>query len=65
MTSNFYLVLTDPDGLAGPGVQQMPGGVGRPYITDPGYKVTVNGTEMTGRQIQDALAGWLTDGFPK
>ena len=51
VTSNFYLVLTDPDGLAGPGIEQMPGGVGGPYITDPGYKVTVNGTEMTGKQI--------------
>src|SRR4051812_27460267 len=30
LTSNFYVVLTDPNGLPGPGIEQMPGGEGGP-----------------------------------
>jgi hypothetical protein len=65
LTSNFYVVLTNTNGL--PGIQQMPGGPGGPCITDtnPPYQVNVNGVPMTGQQIQAALASWLTSGFPK
>lgn len=54
LTSNFYVILTNPNGVQG--IPQMPGGHGGPYITDAGYQVTVNGTAMTGQQIQQALA---------
>jgi hypothetical protein len=63
LTSNFYVILTNPNGVQG--IPQMPGGPGGPYITDAGYQVTVSGTTMTGQQIQQALANWLTNGFPK
>ncbi len=65
LTSNFYVVLTNPNGLQAQNIEQMPGGPGGPYITDAGYQVSVNGTMMTGQQIQAALAAWLTNGFPK
>ncbi len=63
LTSNFYVILTDPNGLAGQGIEQMP--AGGPYITAPGYQVMVNGRKMSGQDIQQALAGWLTGGHPK
>jgi hypothetical protein len=63
LTSNFYVVLTNPNGL--PGIEQMPGGPGGPYLTDAGYQVSVNGAPMTGPQIQAALASWLKNRFPK
>jgi hypothetical protein len=63
LTSNFYVILTNPNGVQG--IPQMPGGPGGPYITDAGYQVSVNGATMTGQQIQQALAEWLTNGFPK
>jgi hypothetical protein len=63
LTSNFYVILTDPYGLRNEDLEQMP--AGGPCITDPGYQVKVNGTTMTGQQIKDALAAWLTNGFPK
>jgi hypothetical protein len=65
LDSNFYLILINADGLPDQGIEQMPAGPGGPYITDPGYQVNVNGTMMTGQQIKDALAQWLTNGFPK
>jgi hypothetical protein len=65
LKSNFFLILTDPNGLPDDGIPQMPGGAGGPFITDSGYQVDVKGKTMTGQQIQDALAGWLTGGFPK
>lgn len=65
LTSNFYMILTNPAGLPDQGISQMPGGPGGPFITDSGYQVTVGGTMMSGQQIQDALAQWLTHGFPK
>lgn len=63
LQSNFYVILTNSDGVDG--IPQMPGGPGGPYITDAGYKVNVKGTTMTGQQIQQALSGWLTGGFTK
>jgi hypothetical protein len=65
LQSNFYVILTNPNGLQNEGIPQMPGGPGGPFITDSGYQVDVNGTTMTGQQIQQALSGWLTGGFPK
>lgn len=65
LTSNFYVILTNSKGLPDQGIPQMPGGPGGPYITDSGYQVKVKGTMMTGKQIQEALAQWLTNGFPK
>lgn len=64
LTSNFYVILTNTNGLPDQGIPQMPAG-GGPYITDLGYNVSVNGTVMTGQQIQEALAQWLTGRFPK
>ncbi|SIO67393.1 hypothetical protein SAMN05444166_8353 [Singulisphaera sp. GP187] len=65
LQSNFYVILTNPNGLADDGIPQMPGGPGGPYLTDSGYEADVAGTTMTGQQIQEALASWLTNGFPK
>ena len=65
LQSNFYVILTNPNGLESEGIPQMPAGQGGPYITDKGYQVEVNGTKMTGQQIQQALSDWLTGGFPK
>jgi hypothetical protein len=63
LTSTFYVILTNPDGLSDQGIEQMP--AGGPYITDVGYSVIVGGATMSGQQIQDALSSWLTNGFPK
>lgn len=62
LTSNFFVILTDPNGLESQGIEQMPGG--GPYITDSKYTVTVNGNTMTGQQIIDAMKYWLTNGYP-
>ena len=43
LTSNFFVILTDPNGLQG--IPQMP--AGGPWITDAGYQVTVNGSSLT------------------
>ena len=64
LTSNFFVIITNTNGLEDLGFPQMPADEG-PYITDPGYQVSVNGTMMTGQQIQAALTEWLTNGFPK
>ena len=63
LQSIFYVLLTDPNGLQNEAIPQMP--AGGPYITDAGYQADVNDVTMTGQQIQQALAEWLTNGFPK
>lgn len=63
LTSNFYVILTNKYGLEKENILRMPSF--GPFITDSGYQATVNGTVMTGREIQDALAAWLSSGFPK
>ena len=63
LTSNFYVILTNTNGLATEGIPQMP--ARGPFITDSGYQASVNGTVMKGTQIQDALSQWLTKGFPQ
>jgi len=71
LTSNFYVILTDPNGSAS-GYPQMPEG-GRvpppvqdgPFLTDAGYTVTVDGIAITGTQLITALAFWLTNNYPK
>ena len=66
LQSNFFVILTDPNGLEDEAISQMPGGVpGGPFITDQGYELSVNGTTMTGQQIQQVLSDWLTNQFPK
>jgi|GEM_PF-2835532 len=47
---------------AGPG-PQMP--LGGPFITDAGYQVSVNGSMMSGHDIQTTIETWLKNGFPK
>jgi hypothetical protein len=64
LTSNFFVVLTSPDGLPDDGVSQMPDG--GPFITDPGYELTLaDGRVMTGAETQASLRRWLQSGFPK
>jgi hypothetical protein len=46
----------------GPGAQMPLGG---PFITDNGYEVSVNGSVMSGQEIQITLEFWLQHGFPK
>jgi hypothetical protein len=58
LNSIFYQMLMG----TGPG-PQMP--LGGPYITDAGYSVSVNGTNMTGQQIITAIQTWLNNGFPQ
>jgi hypothetical protein len=65
LQSNFFVILTNTNGLEDEGISQMPGGPGGPFITDAGYEVSVGGTTMTGQEIQQVLSGWLTGGFPK
>jgi hypothetical protein len=60
--SPFYLILINPKGYQG--IEQMP--PDGPYITDPGYQVTLaDGTSVTGKQIVDNIADWLSHGFPQ
>jgi|SRR5882724_1284056 len=63
LQSNFYVILTNPNGLQQQGIPQMPDG--GPYITDAGYSITVGGNNMSGQQIINALQSWLTNGFPQ
>lgn len=64
LTSNFYVILTNPGGLSHPhAIPQMP--LGGPYITEAGYQVVVNGGMMTGTDISDTLAYWLTHHYPR
>ena len=60
LNSPFFLILKA--GFAGK--RQMPGG--GPLITSAGYQVTTAaGKTVTGQQIQDDIASWLTNGFPE
>jgi hypothetical protein len=62
LTSNFYVILINPNGLSSPRpIPQMP--FLGPFITDPGYQVSVGGVTMTGTDISDTLAFWLTNHF--
>jgi hypothetical protein len=61
VNSAFYVILTK--GFAGN--DQMPAGPGGPYITDPGYTVTIDGATVTGQQISDNLKTWLQNGYPE
>ena len=65
LTSNFFVILTNVNGLVTPRrtIAQMP--YLGPFITDAGYQVSVNGVAMTGADISDTLAFWLTHGFPR
>ena len=65
LQSNFLVILTNPNGLEDEGISQMPGGPGGPFITDTDYEVSVDGTTMTGQEIGQVLADWLTGRFPK
>lgn len=69
LQSNFFVILTNPNGLSDQGIPQMPAESGA-YITDPGYSAElgapVNGlSTMTGQQMIDAMTSWLTSGFQK
>jgi hypothetical protein len=45
--------------------RQMPGG-GGPFITDPGYSVTLSdGAVVTGATIQADIAAWIDGGCPQ
>jgi hypothetical protein len=60
--SPFFLVLKDQASFCNK--PRMP--KGGPFITDPGYTVTLaNGTHVTGQQIQDDILEWLQNGFPE
>jgi hypothetical protein len=61
LSSNFLVILTDPNGVEG--IEQMP--AGGPFITDAGYSTTVGGKNMTGQEIIDTIQSWLTNGFPQ
>jgi hypothetical protein len=62
INSAFYLILTDTSGWCNK--REMPGG--GPFITDTGYQVTLaNGSTITGNQIKDNIASWLSNGFPE
>jgi len=58
LNSLFYTMLMG----TGPG-SQMP--LDGPYITDAGYSVVVNGSTMSGQDIQTTLQTWLKGGFPQ
>jgi hypothetical protein len=58
LQSLFYQMLMG----TGPG-PQMP--LGGPYITDAGYTANVDGTSMSGQDINNTLQSWLTNGFPQ
>jgi hypothetical protein len=60
--SNFVVILINPNGVQG--FEQMPGG--GPFITDPGYQVTLpNRQTLTGQQIQETITNWLNNKYPK
>ena len=64
LTSNFYVVLTNTNGLPNDGINQMPDG--GPFITDQGYNLALaDGRQMTGDELTASLARWLTNKFPK
>jgi hypothetical protein len=58
----FYQSLKNPTGWCNLG--QMP--KGGPYITDPGYKVTLsNGTAISGLEIDADIVWWLSNNMPQ
>jgi hypothetical protein len=60
--SPFLSILINPTGFCQK--RQMPGG--GPFMTDPGYQVTLaDGSIVTGQQIQNDLREWLSNGFPE
>jgi hypothetical protein len=64
LNSNFYVILTNTNGLQDQGIEQMP--EGGAFITDVGYQLKLaNGSPMTGSEISQTLATWLTTHFPK
>lgn len=62
LSSNFFVILVNPDGLVDEGLEQMP--AGGPFLTDDGYTVTIDGADFSGAQIKNAIAEWLSNGFP-
>ena len=59
---SFYQALKSASGWCN--LSQMP--QRGPYITDPGYKVTLkNGTMISGAQIDANIVWWLTNGMPE
>ena len=61
--SAFYLILRSPAGWCDTPAQMPDGG---PFITDPGYQVTLDdGTVVTGATIDADLGQWLANGFPE
>jgi len=66
--SPLYLVLIS-DGASGAACKkpQMPAGdPGGPFITDPGYQITLgDNTTVTGSQIQQDVKDWIDSGCPE
>lgn len=54
--------LTVREGTNSWAIPQMP--ENGPFITDPGYVVSVNGVNKTAAQIQTDISDWLTNGMP-
>lgn len=69
LQSNFYVILTNQNGLQNLGMPQMPAGDSNPpgpFITDAGYTATLpDGTTISGQQIQANIQSWLANGFPE
>jgi hypothetical protein len=68
LQSNFYVILTNPNGCQG--FNQMPGGgptpPAGPFITDANYTVTLpDNTTISGAQIAANMQSWLSNGFPE
>jgi hypothetical protein len=58
----LYEALTSPTGWCKLG--RMP--LGGPFITDPGYSVTLkDGTTISGSQIDADIVWWLTNKMPE
>ena len=59
---SFYQSLVNSAGWCSS--QQMP--KKGPFVTDPGYKVTLaDGSVMTGAEIDANIVWWLTNGMPE
>jgi hypothetical protein len=64
LQSNFYVILTNPNGLQNQGMPQMPGG--GPFVTDAGYTATLpDNTTISGATIQANIQSWLENSFPE
>ena len=62
LQSNFFVILTNSQGIPG-SPEQMP--AGGPFVTDQGYTATLpDGTTITGAQIIANMKSWLTNGYP-